>query len=153
MLSADDDRQGWTFVFAFSRRTQTAVIHAGLAKGPVDPLLPFLEGPAGQEMRDKRLFLDNQIELERLFSANLYRSGRSGWTRRRSSRLLHGEIEWVKIRIDKAVTSYSLMNGRHQPSLATCTTPDGKFVTQVRHHLSLREIEAIDDRSLLSEHR
>jgi hypothetical protein len=39
----------------------------------------------------------DQIELEQLFSANLYRSG--GWTRRRSSRLLPGEIEWVKIRI------------------------------------------------------
>ena len=39
----------------------------------------------------------DQIELEQIFSANLYRSG--GWTRRRSSRLLPGEIEWVKIRI------------------------------------------------------
>jgi hypothetical protein len=31
-----------------------------------------------------------------------------GWTRRRSNRLLSGEIEWVKVRIDKAVASGSL---------------------------------------------
>jgi hypothetical protein len=44
--------------------------------------------------------------LEQLFSAN--RTDRGGWTRRRSSRLLPDEIEWVKIRIDKAVTPCSL---------------------------------------------
>jgi hypothetical protein len=47
-----------------------------------------------------------QIELEQLFSANLYRSGRLDAPPFQP--LLPGEIEWVKIRIDKAVTPCSL---------------------------------------------
>jgi hypothetical protein len=62
--------------------------------------------PAVSSATSGRSLKIDQIELKQLFSANLYRSGRLDAPPFQP--LLPGEIEWVKIRIDKAVTPCSL---------------------------------------------
>ena len=51
------DRQGWTFVFALSRRTQIAVVAGGLGERVIsNPLLPFPLAPVRQEGARSRLW-------------------------------------------------------------------------------------------------